>query len=159
MVKAGTNRAVAVLKGDAGISGIVHLEQGSEQEPAKISWEVSGFEPDSDHGFHIHEFGDNTNGCTSAGPHFNPYKKTHGAPEDDARHVGDLGNIRADSNGVAKGSKMDHLVMLFGPTSVVGRSVVVHAGKDDLGKGGNEESLKTGNAGARSACGVIGVAN
>lgn len=50
---------------------------------------------------------------------------------------------------------------LVGSNSVIGRSMVVHADQDDLGKGvgdKKEESLKTGNAGARVACGIIGVA-
>ncbi|CAG58285.1 SOD1 [Nakaseomyces glabratus] len=152
-------KAVAVLRGSAGVSGVVTLEQASEQDPTTITYEIAGNDPNAERGFHIHEFGDVTNGCVSAGPHFNPFKKTHGAPQDENRHVGDLGNIKTDAQGVAKGVITDSLVKLIGPTSVVGRSVVVHAGTDDLGKGGNEESLKTGNAGPRPACGVIGLTN
>ena len=152
-------KAVAVLRGSAGVSGVVTLEQASEQDPTTITYEIAGNDPNAERGFHIHEFGDVTNGCVSAGAHFNPFKKTHGAPQDENRHVGDLGNIKTDAQGVAKGVITDSLVKLIGPTSVVGRSVVVHAGTDDLGKGGNEESLKTGNAGPRPACGVIGLTN
>ena len=47
---------------------------------------------------------------------------------------------------------------MIGEHSVVGRSLVVHAGTDDLGKGGFEDSLTTGHAGGRVACGVIGIA-
>ena len=98
-----------------------------------------------------------TNGCTSAGPHFNPHGKTHGAMEDEERHVGDLGNVSAGEDGVAKFDFTDKLVKLNGPLSVIGRTMVVHADQDDLGKGGVELSKTTGNAGARIACGVIGI--
>lgn len=89
----------------------------------------------------------------------NPFGKGHGAPEDSDRHVGDLGNFKTDGQGNAKGSVSDSQIKLIGEHSVLGRTIVVHAGTDDLGKGNTEESKKTGNAGARPACGVIGIAN
>ena len=121
-----------------------------------MNGEITGI-ADGSHGFHVHEFGDTTNGCVSAGPHFNPENKTHGGPEDDIRHVGDLGNVVA-KDGVAKIEMTDKLIKLSGPHNIIGRTLVVHADPDDLGKGGHELSKTTGNAGGRIACGVIGVA-
>ena len=64
--------------------------------------------------------GDLSNGCLSAGPHFNPFERTHGAPTDLNRHVGDLGNIEADSSGVASFTFLDSMISLNGPLSIVG---------------------------------------
>ena len=75
----------------------------------------------------------------------------------EVRHVGDLGNVFANEDGVADYEIEDHLIMLHGETSVIGRSCVCHAGVDDLGQGGHELSPTTGNAGGRLACGVIGL--
>ena len=99
------------------------------------------------HGFHVHEFGDNTNGCMSAGPHFNPHGKTHGGPTHEVRHAGDLGNVIAGENGIAKIDIVDKQISLSGNLGILGRTVVVHADQDDLGDGGHELSKTTGNAG------------
>ncbi|GKZ27826.1 superoxide dismutase [Cu-Zn] [Aspergillus brasiliensis] len=151
-------KAIATVRGDSNVHGTVTFEQYDEIAPTTITWNIRGNDPNSERGFHIHEFGDNTNGCTSAGPHFNPFGKTHGAPTDLDRHVGDLGNFRTDSEGTSVGSMEDKLIKLIGPESVIGRTIVIHSGCDDLGRGNNVESKKTGNAGGRPACGVIGLA-
>ncbi|ONK57271.1 uncharacterized protein A4U43_C10F18360 [Asparagus officinalis] len=126
--------------------------QSSFLGPTTVKVRVTGLTPGL-HGFHLHEFGDTTNGCISTGPHFNPNGMTHGAPEDEIRHAGDLGNIVANSEGVAEATIVDSQIPLSGPNAVVGRAFVVHELEDDLGKGGHELSLSTGNAGGRLACG------
>ncbi|WBW72017.1 superoxide dismutase Sod1 [Schizosaccharomyces osmophilus] len=151
-------KAVAVLRGDSKVNGVVSFEQENEKTPVTVSVDLKGSDANAKRGFHIHQFGDNTNGCTSAGPHFNPTGTTHGDRAASVRHVGDLGNVAADASGEIKAKFVDSVITLYGPHNIVGRTIVIHAGEDDLGKGGNEESLKTGNAGGRNACGVIGVA-
>lgn len=81
----------------------------------------------------------------------------HGAPNDQVRHVGDLGNIKANEQGVAETKFSDQVITLAGHWSIVGRAVVIHSGIDDFGKSNHPDSKKTGNAGGRAGCGVIGI--
>lgn len=81
----------------------------------------------------------------------------HGGPKDEVRHAGDLGNIHADNTGVAQFTNVDSFISLVGAHNILGRAVVVHADTDDLGRGGFTDSLSTGHAGSRLACGVIGL--
>ncbi|RZC68110.1 hypothetical protein C5167_031370 [Papaver somniferum] len=148
-------KAVVLLKSTEGVSGTLYFTQAGD-EPTKIIGTISGLKAGL-HGFHIHALGDTTNGCTSTGPHFNPAGKDHGAPGDETRHAGDLGNLTAGADGKVEVNISDKQIPLSGPNSIIGRAVVVHADPDDLGKGGHELSKTTGNAGARIACGIIGL--
>ncbi|KAM1040481.1 hypothetical protein TB2_029322 [Malus domestica] len=154
-VVAATKKAVAVLKGTSSVGGVVTLSQ-EDDGPTTVNVRITGLTP-GPHGFHLHEYGDTTNGCISTGAHFNPKQLTHGAPEDEIRHAGDLGNIIANADGVAEATIVDNQIPLTGPNAIIGRALVVHELEDDLGKGGHELSLSTGNAGGRLACGVVGL--
>lgn len=149
----GIDRAVAKLNPTDGsqAAGTVTIER--QEDGIRVSAEVEGLDENSRHGFHIHEFGDCTAGdATSAGGHFNPHGTDHGGPMDNVRHVGDMGNLETDENGVGRIDYIDPLLDFEGPENIIGRAVVVHAGEDDM------ESQPTGEAGPRLACGVIGVA-
>jgi Cu-Zn family superoxide dismutase len=104
-------------------------------------------------------YGNLLHGCTSAGAHFNPFHLPHGGPDSKLRHVGDLGNVEAGEDGTAHLELNDHMVTLYGPNSIIGRSCVLHRDEDDVGTGKNTESLVTGNSGPRIACGLIGTVN
>jgi len=133
------------------VKGTILLMQ-APGTPTLIKGTITGLTP-GEHGLHVHEFGDMSKGCESMGGHYNPDGVDHGDLEQG--HVGDLSNITADDDGTASFSIEAKRIDLIGERSVVGRGLVVHADQDDLGQGGDEESLKTGNAGDRLACGVI----
>lgn len=117
----------------------------------RIQAEVAGLTP-GDHGFHVHQWGDaSAPDGTSAGGHFNPHGTDHALPEAAVRHVGDPGNLHAGDDGRATYDRVDTGLALGGPNSIVGRGLVIHAKTDDGGQ-------PTGNAGARVAVGVIGIA-
>ncbi|KAJ1911490.1 hypothetical protein IWQ60_010109 [Tieghemiomyces parasiticus] len=138
------------------VLGTVYFDQPTEASNLNVTGRLTGLTPGL-HGFHVHEFGDLTNGCTSAGSHFDPFGHHHGAPDDYERHLGDLGNVMANLEGVAEFTIEDAELPLTGPYSIIGRAIVVHADEDDLGHGGHQLSLSTGNSGDRVACGVIGI--
>jgi Cu-Zn family superoxide dismutase len=141
--------AVAMVHGlgDHKVNGKVAFRQ--TDEGVEIVAELTGLQP-GEHGFHIHEFGD----CSMAdgkcaGAHFNPDKKDHGSPDSSNRHVGDLGNIKASSDGTASYKRVDKMIALNGPHSIIGRSVIVHAKEDDY--------KTVASAGDRIGCGTIGI--
>jgi len=164
MAKTRKNNANTKIKGivvlepnEYNITGTIILNESSKG--ITLEYVINGLS-DGAHGFHIHEFGDLRNGCISAGPHFNPYGNVHGGlnSPSDKRHLGDLSNIVSKS-GKSKGKLFAPDIKLsHGINAVLGRMLVIHSEKDDLGKGvGKErkESLITGNAGKRVACGII----
>ncbi|KAM4708946.1 extracellular superoxide dismutase [Cu-Zn] [Discoglossus pictus] len=137
---------------DLKITGQVLFKQVYPNGKLEAIFMVDGFPLDvnqSARAIHIHNFGDLTDGCDSAGGHYNPFSVNH------PHHPGDFGNFRVKDGKIQK--QMANIeATLFGPESVIGRSVVVHQQVDDLGRGNNQASLDNGNAGKRLACCVIG---
>ena len=144
------SKAVATLHPTEGFSveGTVYFT--AVENGVQVTAELSGLS-EGNKGFHIHQYGDCTapNG-TSAGGHFNPEGMDHAGPTDAMRHMGDMGNITAGSDGNATIDYVDETIYIG---MILGRGVIVHNGEDDL------SSQPSGAAGPRVACGVIGVAS
>jgi len=182
-----------------GIRGTVEIRQHDENSMAYYKVRLEGLRPKTLHGFHVHanpitSWKDLEKSCASCGGHFNPEGKEHGSVLNELpgeRHAGDLiNNIRADGHGRVRVEFWDDKATLIPsddrPYTVIGKSLVIHEGTDDLGRQGDSsclpyidsqniinygsredevafyldpkkraESLRTGNAGARLACGNI----
>jgi len=145
-------RGVAKLQPTEGsnVTGLITFEKTGDG--MHVSGKIEGLTPGK-HGFHIHDFGDITSADgKAAGGHFNPTGAPHAGMDTEMRHVGDMGNVEADADGVANVDVTNAGLSFEGKTSILGRGLVVHAGTDDL------KTQPSGDAGARAAVAVIGVA-
>jgi Cu-Zn family superoxide dismutase len=143
-------KAVAILLSTKGSKAEGRVTFTLADRGVHVKGEISGLTP-GEHGFHVHEFGVWSPDGKAAGSHFNPTGAMHGEREGSKRHIGDLGNIRANENGNASIDFVDPHLAFHGPHSIIGRGLVVHEKADDYGQ-------PVGNAGGRLAVGVIGVA-
>jgi len=139
-------------EGNTARGSVVFTQTGDHE--VTMSARLTGLKPDAVHAIHIHEFGDmSAADGTSAGGHYNPEGHAHGLPDADEHHAGDLGNLSADSEGhVAVVKVFDGLTLNGDMNPILGRAVVVHEGRD-------QGTQPSGDAGARIATGVIGIAN
>jgi Cu-Zn family superoxide dismutase len=137
--------AAATMPANKNATGTVTFTEVSGG--VRVVANVSGLSPGS-HGFHIHEAGNLSDpALKGAGAHYNPNHTRHGGPDSSVHHVGDLGNIVADAEGNAH---LESMIPNLKLTDIVGRSVIVHAGQDDL-----KPDDPSGHSGARVAGGVI----
>lgn len=138
---------LAAATGGTAQGRVTFIQSG---DTVDIEAHVSGA-PAGSLGFHLHETGDcSAADFTSAGGHFNPTHAAHASPTAAEHHAGDFGNIEIGPEG--SGTLQISTTMLSvaeGPSSVVGRAVILHQKTDDL------NTQPTGNAGARIACGVV----
>lgn len=148
---------------DSSIEGYVLFEQQNIHTPVQVTFRLQGFRRVGQiHAIHIHEYGDLRQGCHSLGGHWNPHHFPHGSYEYDkvSHHAGDLiNNLKVQPKHRFFYSYDDPLITLFGSQSILGRSVVIHANRDDLGQSTHPESKVNGNAGPRIACAIIGIAH
>ena len=161
-----TGSATATIKGD-GITGTVTLREvmnagtvhpghDTGTRAVEITATIRGLKP-GPHGFHLHAVGKCDPNFAAAGGHFDPGPASNTDPDaNHPFHMGDLPNLVADRNGVARIKTVTtRVTLLEGPLSVFdadGTAIIVH-GEADQGRTGEPKSGVSG--GPRIACGVI----
>lgn len=147
-----TLSAVAAVRGysDSALRGTVLFRQ--EGDSVRVTAAVSGLQPGKAYAIHVHRVGD----CRTpeaSGEHFFLDSEIHGNPFDSlpAHHRGDLPNLTVGPAGLGQMAFMtgSFTVDAVESTSVLNRSVVVHANPDDYA------TQPSGGSGDRIACGII----
>lgn len=143
--------AIAVLRPTAGNQAMGTVRFRETENGVDVFTAMTNL-PSGPHAYHVHVYGDcSAPDAESAGPHFH----FTGSSFDKEVNIvtGNLGELRGDGQNAPTHQAQIPGATLQGPFSIVGRAVVVHQ------HGNNHEVTPDGGAGARIACGVIGVAN
>lgn len=157
-----TIRAVCVLRSgeNNNIQGVIRFAQMIGINQMKITGEIQGLPTDRKLNIRVYEYGDLTNGPTSTGNRFNPEQKAPNTSKDPTFNIeGELGHLQVSPEGHAKIDVIDKRLTLFGPSSIIGRSVVITDEKDeDFTRAEPEENKGAVTASTnRLAAGVIGI--
>jgi Cu-Zn family superoxide dismutase len=156
----------AVLRDTSGnVVGVVNFRpsRGATEVSAE-AWNLApGF-----HGFHVHAVGvcdpnAPAGPFTTAGGHYNPTGAGHGD------HAGDMPTLLVMESGRARASFATDRFTVEELLDADGSAVIVHAGRDNYANiptryhshtedtfGPDSATLATGDAGSRTACGVVG---
>ncbi|HEV3377360.1 MAG TPA: superoxide dismutase family protein [Thermoleophilaceae bacterium] len=153
-------RAWAVLRDTSGqrVGVATFRERRGKTEVEAEVWRVApGF-----HGFHVHAVGQCVPPFTSAGGHYNPTGAAHGD------HAGDLPSLLVNRDGTGELAFETDRFSVDELFDADGSALIVHAGRDNYANiptryhshtentfGPDSETLATGDAGARAACGVV----
>lgn len=146
--------STSLAEGLPKVYGHVLFKQDYPRGKLKVLLRFHGFPTEFDgepKAVHIHQYGDLSQGCGSTGGHYNPYGVDH------PKHPGDFGNFEPQQGKI--NAMIESEATLFGGMSVIGRAVVIHEKRDDLGRGGDAGSLLHGNAGRRLGCCIIGISS
>lgn len=145
-----TATALIEAKSNSAVSGKVIFTEN--EGIVSMVATLSGLTPGK-HAIHIHEKGDcSAADGSSAGGHWNPTMKDHGAWGHDGFHLGDIGNIDTDENGIGTITKETDLWCIGCADenkNIIGKAIIIHDGVDDM------KTQPTGNAGGRVGCGEI----
>ncbi|MBF02206.1 MAG: superoxide dismutase [Flavobacterium sp.] len=150
IAKSVTATATISAKSNSSVSGRVTFVENDGM--VFMEAELTGLTPGM-HAIHIHETGDcSADDGSSAGGHWNPTHADHGAWGHDGFHLGDIGNLEADENGIARITKETDLWCIGcedANKNIIGKAIIVHKDADDL------KSQPSGAAGDRVGCGEI----
>jgi superoxide dismutase, Cu-Zn family len=147
----GVQAAIAVLAPTAGNGARGTVRFAPHPNGVELTVRIEGLPQGTRHGFHVHEFGDcSAPDASSAGAHYDPTNNAPGRHQHGMRPLGDLDDLRPNDKGVVEVRFVARALSIAGVHPILGRALVLHAGFEN-------PADPMSDAGARIACGTIGV--